>query len=95
MCCEMIFEMKKEVIELEAMWFGGGFHFRLADDKIGLTREIQDGFEEFEPYKIEDGKIVYFWKKVEELGVWSWKKNIPIGSKNLLLGQMVVLGHLS
>ena len=69
--------MKKEVIELEAMWFGGGFHFRLAEDESGFIREIRDGFGELEPYKIEDGKIVYFWKKVEELGVWSWKKKYP------------------
>ena len=87
--------MKKEVIELEAMWFGGGFHFRLAEDEIGFIREIRDGFGELEPNKIKDDKIVYFWKIVEELGVWSWKKNIPIGSKNLQLRQMVVLGHLS
>ena len=26
--------MKKEVIELEAIWYGGGFHFRLEDNKI-------------------------------------------------------------
>ena len=87
--------MKKEVIELEAMWFGGGVHFRLAEDEIGFIREIRDGFGELEPNKIKDDKIVYFWKIVEELGVWSWKKNIPIGSKNLQLRQMVVLGHLS
>ena len=31
--------MKKEVIELEAIWFGGGFHFRLADDKNGFVKK--------------------------------------------------------
>ena len=27
--------MKKEVIELEAIWYGGGFHFILQEDKTG------------------------------------------------------------
>ena len=66
--------MKKEVIELEAIWYGGGFYFRLAEDKNGFVR---NGFTEFEPNKIEDSKIVYFWRKVEELGVWNWKKKYP------------------
>ena len=84
--------MKKEVIELEAIWYGGGFYFRLADDKNGFVR---NGFTEFEPNKIEDSKIVYFWRKVEELGVWNWKKNILIGSKNMQHQLMVVIGYLN
>ena len=66
--------MKKEVIELETIWYGGGFHFRLEDDKNGYVR---DDFTEYVSYKIEDNKIVYFWKKVEELGIWDWKKKYP------------------
>ena len=66
--------MKKEVIELEATWYGGGYHYSLLDDKKGFVR---DGFAKFEPINIEDSKIVYFWKKVEELGVWKWKKKYP------------------
>ena len=66
--------MKKVVIELEAGWYGGGFHFRLAEDKKGFVR---DGFKEFEAHKIEDNKLVYFWNKVEELEVWKWKKKYP------------------
>ena len=66
--------MKKEVIELETIWYGGGFHFRLEDDKNGYVR---DDFTEYESYKIEDNKIVYFWERVEELEVWKWKKKYP------------------
>ena len=28
--------MKKEVIELEATWYGGGYHYSLLDDKKGF-----------------------------------------------------------
>ena len=84
--------MKKEVIELEAIWYGGGFHYKLVDDKNGFARTV---YTKVEPYNIEDNKIVYFWKKVEELGVWNWKKNILIGSKNMKNFLMVVVGHLN
>ena len=84
--------MKKEVIELEAIWYSGGFHFRLEDDKKGFVR---DSFNVYPPYKIEDNKIVYFWERVEELEVWKWKKNILIGSKNMKNFLMVVVGHLN
>ena len=66
--------MKKEVIELESIWYGGGFNFRLEDDKKGFVR---DSFKVYPPYKIEDNKIVYFWERVEELEVWKWKKKYP------------------
>ena len=66
--------MKKEVIELEATWYGGGFHYKLLNDKNAL---IRDGYAESEPRKIEDSKIVYFWKNIEELGIWGWKRKYP------------------
>ena len=53
--------MKEEAIELEAIWYGGGFHFCL-DKKSS---------------KIEDYKIINFWKKVDEFGVWKWHKKYP------------------
>ena len=53
--------MKEEAIELEAIWYGGGFHFCL--DKNSS--------------KIEDYKIINFWKKVDEFGVWKWHKKYP------------------
>ena len=81
--------MKKEVIELEAIWYGGGFHFKLIDDKNGFARTVHT---KVEPYNIEDNKIVYFWKNVEKLGIWDWKRNILIGKENLGL-LMVVIGH--
>ena len=67
--------MKEEVIELEAIWYGGGFHFRLLGDKTGLV--VDDVAADDNPSKIEDYKIIEFWKKVEELGVWKWYKKYP------------------
>ncbi len=67
--------MKEEVIELEAIWYGGGFHFRLLGDKTGLV--VDDFAADDKPSKIEDYKIIEFWKKVEELGVWKWYKKYP------------------
>ena len=68
-------QMKEEVIELEAIWYGGGFHFRLLGDKTGLV--VDDFAADDNPSKIEDYKIIEFWKKVEELGVWKWYKKYP------------------
>ena len=70
----IINNVKKEVIELEAFWYGGGYHFKLVDDKKGFAQSV---FDKVEPYNIEDNKIVYFWQKVEELDVWNWKKKYP------------------
>ena len=39
--------MKEEVIELEAIWYGGGFHFILQEDKTGLVlRKFDADFDE-------------------------------------------------
>ena len=67
--------MKKEVIELEAIWYGGGFHFILKEDKTGLV--LRNFVEDSESSKIDENKIIIFWKKVEELGVWKWHKKYP------------------
>ena len=67
--------MKKEVIELEAIWYGGGFHFILKEDKTGLV--LRNFVEDSESTKIDENKIIIFWKKVEELGVWKWHKKYP------------------
>ena len=71
--------MKKEVIELRAAWYGGGFHFILQEDKTGLV--LRDFYTDLdkdgEPIKIEENKIIIFWEKVEKLGVWKWHKKYP------------------
>ena len=69
--------MKEEVIELKAIWYGGGFHFRLLNDKTGLVLDLDDYNESKKPSQIEDSKIINFWKKVEEFGVWQWHKKYP------------------
>ena len=85
--------MKREVIELEAVWYGGGFHFILQEDKTGLV--ISNFGEDCEPTKVDENKIIIFWKKVEELGVWNWHKNTLIGNKNMNQCLMVVIGNLN
>ncbi len=70
--------MKEEVIELEAIWYGGGYHFRLLNDKTGLVLDLDDYNESKKPSQIEDSKIINFWKKVEELGVWQWHKKLSL-----------------
>lgn len=67
--------MKEEAIELEVIWYGGGFHFRLLNDKIGLV--INDFVEDNKPSKIEDYKIINFWNELDKLGVWKWNKKYP------------------
>jgi len=69
--------MKEEVIELEAIWYGGGYHFILLNDKTGLVLDLDNYTEGKKPSQIEDSKIINFWKKVEELGVWQWHKKYP------------------
>ena len=68
--------MKKEVIELKVISFGYGFHFRLLDEKTGFVNE---NFTLHRPYscKIEDYKLLHFWKSIEELDIWKWKKKYP------------------
>ena len=41
--------MKQEIIELEAIWYGGGFHFRLLNDKTGLVLNLDDYTESKKP----------------------------------------------
>ena len=67
--------MKREVIELEAIWYGGGFHFILQEYKTGLV--LMNFGEECEPIKVDENKIIIFWKKIEKLGVWKWHKKYP------------------
>ena len=52
--------MKEEVIELKAIWYGGGFHFRLLNDKTGLILYLDDYTESKKPSQIEDSKIINF-----------------------------------
>ena len=67
--------MKEEVIELEVIWYGGGFHFRLLNDKTGLV--INDFVGDNKPSKIEDYKIINFWNELDKIGVWKWHKKYP------------------
>jgi len=67
--------MKKEVIDLDANWYGGGFHFQLLKDNNGLVTE--NYFENRKPSIIKDLEVLNFWKKMDKINVWKWHKKYP------------------
>ena len=66
--------MKQEVIDLEGTWYGGGFSFKLENDKSG---NVFDYPEIKKTLPISDEKILKFWDNLDKLGVWQWKKKYP------------------
>ena len=66
--------MKKEVIELDARWYGGGFSFQLQKNNTGL---ILENYVESPLVNIEEIKIINFWEKIEKIRVWQWHKKYP------------------
>ena len=56
--------MKKEVIELETIWYGGGFHFRLEDDKNGYVDDV-NGWNFLGDSKNENLEYISLLKKTE------------------------------
>lgn len=66
---------KPEVIDLDAIWYGGGFRFVLEKDNVGHVLDQQAEFIPNE--KISDDKILNFWKEIYKLGVWKWHKKYP------------------
>ena len=66
--------MKQEVIDLEGIWYGGGFSFKLEKDKSG---NVFDYPEIKKTPPISDVKILKFWNTIEKLGVWDWKRKYP------------------
>lgn len=53
--------MKPEVIELEATWYGGRFHFNLAKNLSTINKN----------------QLEKFWHNINEIGVWDWHKKYP------------------
>ena len=65
---------KPEVIDLEGIWYRGGFGFKLEKDKTG---SVHDNFEHDICPIISDHKLIKFWNNIEKLGVWNWHKKYP------------------
>ena len=66
--------MRQELIDLEGTWYGGGFSFKLENDKSG---NVFDYPEIKKTPPISDEKILKFWNNIEKLGVWNWKRKYP------------------
>ena len=66
---------KPEVIDLDAGWYGGGFSFKLEKNKSGSV--LDNRFEIKVVPVISDQKIIRFWDRIEEIGVWKWRKKYP------------------
>ena len=73
--------MKKEVI------FYSGFSMEppeqvelLENNKGNVLAESFDG----DIVDVPDYKILSFWDRIEELGVWKWRKKYPYGTQNKL-----------
>lgn len=66
---------RPEVIDLDAGWYGGGFHFQLLKDKSGsITFDYVDIKP---PVTITEDKLVKFWNEIDNLNVWNWHKEYP------------------
>ena len=72
---------KKEVI------FYSGFSMEppeqvelLENNKGKVLAESFDG----DIVDVPDYKILSFWDRIEEIGVWKWRKNYPYGTQNKL-----------
>ena len=73
--------MKKEVI------FYSGFSMEppeqvelLENNKGNVLAESFDG----DIVDVPDYKILSFWDRIEEIGVWKWRKKYPYGTQNKL-----------
>ena len=68
--------MKKEVIYFDAAAYGpfakceliNGY---LESDYMNMDEEMPG---EIKKVKLDESKILYFWKRIDELNVWNWNK---------------------
>ena len=68
--------MKKEVIYFDACAFGPNVQCIMINGYlescfIRMDDETLDGRKKI---KLDESKILHFWKRIDELNVWNWKK---------------------
>jgi len=68
--------MKKEVIYFDAGAFGPFAKCKLTNgylesDYRNIDEEV---FGERKKIKLDESRILYFWKRIDELNVWNWNK---------------------
>jgi hypothetical protein len=73
--------MKKEVIFYSGFSMEPPEQVELLENKKGkVLAESFDG----DIVDVPDYKILSFWDRIEEIGVWKWRKKYPYGTQNKL-----------
>ena len=69
--------MKKEVIYFDAVAYGPFANCELTNGYLesGYMNMDEEASGERKKIKLDESKILYFWKRVDELKVWNWKKS--------------------
>ena len=66
---------KKEIIYFDAGAFGGsGGNCELINGYLESNYMNEGVFAERKKIKLDESKILYFWKRIDELNVWNWNK---------------------
>lgn len=68
---------KKEVISYSGFSMEPGVSYDLYEKNKGVVGEHED----FINVYIDEFKILNFWHRIEELGVWNWRKKYPYNTK--------------
>ena len=68
--------MKKEVIYFDAAAYGPFANCELTNGYLesGYMNMDEEAFGESKKIKLDESKILYFWKRIDELNVWNWNK---------------------
>ena len=67
--------MKKEVIYFDAGAFGPLAQCELINGYLESVYMNGGKSSESKKIKLDESKILYFWKRIDELKVWNWKKS--------------------
>ena len=69
--------MKKEVIYFDVVAYGPFANCELTNGYLesGYMNMDEEASGERKKIKLDESKILYFWKRVDELKVWNWKKS--------------------
>ena len=68
--------MKKEVIYFDAGAYGPFAKCELINGNLesGYMNMDEEASGESKKIKLDESKILYFWKRIDELNVWNWNK---------------------
>ena len=66
--------MKKEVIYFDAVAYGPFANCELTNGYLESDYMNGGASSESKKIKLNESKILYFWKRIDELNVWNWNK---------------------